>query len=242
MKGIAFLALAGLVAVGAFRGQTTAVEPAPKPKLSVFEKSMENIPLETTKDDLLTRLGRVYERDNYWLGKKLDQESPNWRSGSKFQPKPVDEHLTAEEFFEANSSSVHGLILFDLSKCEDNPRRICDRSLSESETLRLWGLNRLHNMAALVLYKRQCSGSQTFSAIDKIERQFDRLPEDVRSKAMSREIRGIESVKSYHYEGGRIPGGWTWFCKMMQDHLSEGRSSEIFRTASDNYFPVGEER
>jgi hypothetical protein len=210
-----------------------------KSTMSANEKGARDIPLEATKDDLLTKLGRVYERDNYWLGKKLDGDSPGWRNlGSKYEPAPIDNQLTAEDFFKSNGLLVYGPTQFDLSKCEDRPGAICNRSLPEGEVLRLWGLNRLHNMASLVVYKKQCSNYQTFNAIDKIESQFNRLPEDVRSKAVSHEIHGIEARKDYTYQGVTYPGGWRWFCKVMQDDIAKGTMDHMFHTADEGYFPI----
>jgi hypothetical protein len=105
-----------LVAVAALSITTLSAQAQP-PTSSQDRKTYWHVdrPLQAKSDDFLTRMGRVYERDMYHLGQKLDRELPNWRRLPVRDPIPVDENLTAEEVFAANENHAHPLVMYDLS-------------------------------------------------------------------------------------------------------------------------------
>jgi hypothetical protein len=192
-------------------------------------------------------MGRVLERDNYHLARKLDRQSPGlqkWseRQASKQVQVPVDDKLTAEQAFAANQKdpSVVGP-LFKLGRCEDC---LDAGKLSESERLRYWGLMRIHKMAALTLYNNRCDkrpSDDKAAAAAIIESQFRTLPREVQEKALDREVKAIESRKDYYEKGALVvPGGWRWFCNIMNDQINRGEADPIFTTAREGFFPVEE--
>jgi hypothetical protein len=222
---------------------TTTKEPAPKqqtaettPSESQERKTYWHVdrPLQAKSDDLLSRMGRVFERDDYHLGQKLDRELPNWRRLPVKDPIPVDENLTAEEVFAANDNHAHPpVVMFDLSR---TPAPKDARKLSEGETLRLWGLRRIQYMASLTIYKNRC-GYQSFKALQLVEDQFKKLPIDVQKEAMKIEIKGIESRPDTTFDGVVDPGGWRWFCKIMNDNINKS-ADHIFQTAMEGFLPI----
>jgi hypothetical protein len=238
MKGLVFFLVGGMSLVFwmASGGSNTTTKSAPRAEASraetrVATRTREDLdrPKRTTRDDLETKMGRVYERDNYHLGRELDRTSPGWWKYGGDLKRPVDEKLTAEEFF-ANNPSPHVLIIFDLSGC----KKFCDVSLSEEETLRLWGLIRIHRMAAMTLYNNRCF-QQTYNYdLKLIETQFRRLPADVQEKALNREVAGIELVPDTNYDRVFSPGGWQWFCSKMNSDINKNNSANyMFATAKE---------
>jgi hypothetical protein len=201
--------------------------------------------LPKTENDLETRMGRVYERDNYYRGQKLDRTSPGWRKRSlsdTVKQVEIDNQLTAEEVFAANQKDVQvakSLYLVG-GPCKDC---INAGKLSESELLRYWGLIRIHEMASLTLYNDRCSNRPSgdkAAAVAMIASQFRKLPKEVQERALDHEIKAIESVTDFQDGPVLNPGGWRWFCPIMDSNISEGRADFMFMTAKDEFFPIGD--
>ena len=238
MKGLVFFLVGGMslafwMASGGSNTTTkSATSEASRAETRVAARTREDLdrPKLTTRDDLETKMGRVFERDSYHLGQRLDRTSPGWwKYGEDLKPTPVDEKLTAEEIFANISPSPHVLIFFDLSGC----KKYCDVSFSEEEKLRLWGLIRIHRMAAMMLYNNRCF-QQTYNYdLKLIETQFRKLPADVQEKAVNREVAGIESVPDTNYGGVFSPGGWQWFCSKMNSDIKSGSANSMFATARE---------
>jgi hypothetical protein len=187
-------------------------------------------------------MGRVYERDNYYLGQKMDRESPGWRTESvpARQKVSVDDKLTAEEVFAVNQKDAQRLgPLYNLSSCKDC---IDAGKLSQSEVLRYWGLIRIHEMAALTLYNNRCdnrpSGDKA-AMVSIIASQFKKLPTEVQERALNHEVKAIQSVADIQDGAVTIPGGWRWFCEIMEDDINKGYADPMFNTAREGFFPVG---
>jgi hypothetical protein len=222
-------------------------------------------PLQSTRNDLETRMGRVAERDDcynmYYSARQLDRTTPGWRKPPPGGPSvaaskqvQVDGKLTAEEVFAVNQKDelhILGPLFFRTSACKENC--IDTRKLSESEGLRLKGLTRIHEMAALTLYNERCGNQPlapsspstsplglAFSADDKaaaaaiIVSQFRRLPQEVQERALDHEVKAIESVRdSYN-------NSWQWFCRKMNDDINKGYVDHMFMTAKEGFFPIEE--
>src|SRR5262249_40098157 len=156
---------------------------------------------------------------------ELDRENPQWRNSGPASPAskqvPVDEKLTAEEVFAVNEKEAHlplrgGFII----RGGGGPCKDCidDKKLSQTEKLRLSGLIRIHQMAALTLYNNRC-GHPPFddkaaaAGAATIESQFRKLPREVQQRALDHEVKLIESRSEFYDQGVLIvPGGWQWFC------------------------------
>jgi hypothetical protein len=214
---------------------TKSIEGGPAPKKStsaakVVTREDLNRPIQSTKDDLETKMGRVYEKDNYYLGLKLDRESPSWWKFTRdLEPDPVDENLTAERVFD-HMKGPHTLLQLNVGtyKCHQD----CAANLSEEQKLRLWGMFRIHYMAAFTVYNNRC-GYQPSSDLKLIESQFRKLPKDAQEKSLDHEIKGIEAVEDRTYDGVFMPGGWTWFCDVMHKDIETHRADYMFSTARD---------
>jgi hypothetical protein len=92
-------------------------------------------------------------------------------------------------------------------------------------------------MAAMTLYNNSC-GFQTSYELRIIEGQFGKLPRDVQEKALSHEVKGIESVLDTNFQGTLSPGGWPWFCTKMNRDIKGGEADHMFATAREGFFPI----
>jgi hypothetical protein len=99
-------------------------------------------------------------------------------------------------------------------------------------------------MAALTLYNNRCGklpSDDKAAAVAIIESQFRKLPREVQETALDREVKAIESRKDYYEKGVLVvPGGWQWFCSIMNDQINKGDADPMFRTAREGFFPIEE--
>jgi hypothetical protein len=202
--------------------------------LAALAEATKPPPIVTMADvlasqDLLVAMGHVYERDSYHLGEKLKREGVDVDK-LKRDPVEVDEKLTAEQVFAANQEHNPQIpTLYSFA-----PPPIDARTLSQSQTLRLWGLFRIHTMASFVLYKKQCGGRSSIE-LDEIVAQFAQLPPERRDSALDHEIKAIEARRPYDDAKDQIhiPGGWGWFCKVVNDEIVKHDFDHLFATAME---------
>jgi hypothetical protein len=194
--------------------------------------------LQSTKNDLETRMGRVYERDNhYFIQNDFLQDviaALNSTTHNLLSPKQVsvDDKLTAEEVFASRNKDEVQILdrMFNLGgeSCKDC---LSEKSLSESERLRYFGLVRMQRMAALTLYNNRCLDRPTgdkAEALAILENQFRKLPREVQEKALDHEIKTIELR----------PAVLKWFCNKITDDINSGYADPMFMTAREGFFPI----
>ena len=101
--------------------------------------------------------------------------------------------------------------------------------------MRLAGLERVHVMADLLLYRDRCGGRAPEIAI--IAAQFETLPIDLQQSALQHEASAVENVKDVTYNGVTSPRRWPWFCSRMDKDILKGVLEPIFQTAREGIFP-----
>jgi hypothetical protein len=189
------------------------------------------------EDDPLIVAGQWARAEREFLGSKLR------RQGIKIPPPvqmPINDKLTAEEVFEGHDKILEIGTSFAVGKSRGPDAR----TLSEVQSLRLAGLQKIHQMAEFVLYRKVC-GHSSFRELDEITNQFERLPHDMQANALHRqkqlietkpaldfmpnnEIRQTTNNAPIPFGAQRIPGGWPWFCGMVRDEIRKGNYDYIF--------------